>query len=143
MKAKLDVKHLLISFYNMIYTQFDTSIKVIRSDNAFEFSLPDFYNAHGIVHQKTCAYTPQQNFVVERKHQHLLNVARSLKLQSNLPSAYWGDCILIATYLINRCLFLCYKISPFLNFFSINHLHLITLESLDVCVLSLLLLFIG
>ena len=80
MKAKSNVKHLLISFYNMVYTQFDIGIKVIRSDNAFEFSLPNFYNAHGIVHQKTSAYTPQQNSIVERKHQHLLNVARSLKL---------------------------------------------------------------
>ena len=63
-------------------------MKAIRSNKALEFSLPDFYSAYGIVHQKSCAYTPQQNFVVERKHQRLLNVARSLKIQSNLPSAY-------------------------------------------------------
>ena len=41
------------------------------------------------------------------------------------------------------CLSLCYKTSPLLNVFSINHLHLITLEFLDVCVLPPLLLFIG
>ena len=72
----------------MILTQFNIGIKTIRSDNAPEFSLLDFYGDHGIIHQKSYAYTPQQNYVVERKHQHLLNVARSLKFQSNLPSAY-------------------------------------------------------
>ena len=109
MKVKSDVKHLLISFYNMILSQFNIGVKAIKSNNAPEFSLLDFHGDHGIVHQKSYTYTPQQNSVVERKLQHLLNVARSLKLQSNLPSAYWGDFLLIATYLINRLL------TPLLN----------------------------
>ena len=82
------------NFYHTIETQFHQKIAILRSDNGQEFqnhNLSEFLASKGIVHQYSCAYTPQQNGVAERKNRHLLEVARSLMLSTSLPSYLWGD----------------------------------------------------
>ncbi|CAH9138265.1 unnamed protein product [Cuscuta epithymum] len=105
MKSKSEVCQKLIHFCNMIETQFEKRVKRIRSDNGMEFQtniLSEFYGRRGIILETSCTDTPQQNGVVERKHRHILEVARAFRFQSGLPIDFWGECILTAVYIINR-----------------------------------------
>ena len=54
LKSKSDVKPILLSFHEMVKTQFNACIKIIISDNAPEFNMLDFFFAHGILHQRSC-----------------------------------------------------------------------------------------
>ncbi|PWA93616.1 hypothetical protein CTI12_AA069020 [Artemisia annua] len=93
------------AFYFYIQNHFQITIKTVRSDNGTEFlnsSLSEFFSQHGIHHQTSCPYTPQQNARVERKHKQLLEIARAIKIQANFPIHLWGYCVLAATYIINR-----------------------------------------
>jgi len=102
---KSEVIVVLKDFLLKVHNQFGVTVKVLRSDNGKEFfnsQCSKLFSSLGIVHQSSCAYTPQQNGVVERKHRHILEVARSLKFQSSVPNRFWGDCVRTVVYLINK-----------------------------------------
>ena len=105
MKNRAELFSIFQKFYAEILTRFNISIRVLRSDNAREyFSAPfiSFMSQHRILHQYSCAHTPQQNGVAERKNCHLIETARTLFLHYHVPFRFWGDAVLTACYLINR-----------------------------------------
>ncbi|XP_075092259.1 uncharacterized protein LOC142172522 [Nicotiana tabacum] len=102
---KSEVIVVLKQYVAMIKTQFNTMIRIVRSDNGTQFfnsQCTELFTKLGIIHQSSCPYTPQQNGVVERKHRHILDTARALKFQASIPLRYWGMCVKAAVYLINR-----------------------------------------
>ena len=100
---KMEVFKMFMMFVAMVDRQFNQKIKIVQSDNGNEFNcLFEFFNATGIIFQHSCVGTPQQNGRVERKHKHILSVARALRFQAKLPIYFWGECVLAAAHLINR-----------------------------------------
>ena len=73
----------------MVSTQFQTKVKVFRSDNGGEYvnhALACFFRDHVIIHQTTTPFTPQQNGVSERKNRQIMEVACSLMLDKCVPN---------------------------------------------------------
>jgi len=101
LRTKSEVRNHIVNFIAYIENQFKTTIKTIRTDNGAEFAMKNFFSSKGIVHQTTCVETPEQNGIVERKHQHILNVTRALLFQANLPPLFWNFVVQHGIFLIN------------------------------------------
>jgi hypothetical protein len=80
-------------------------LKAFRSDRGGEFNsraFVEFCQEHGIKHNTTAAYTPQQNGVVERRNQTVVEMARCLLKSMGVPARFWGEAVKTAVYLLNR-----------------------------------------
>nr|GEY80503.1 hypothetical protein [Tanacetum cinerariifolium] len=85
--SKDQIPTLLVSFLAYVENHFKAKPKFIRMDNGTEVinrTCVVLFKSKGIIHQRSMAYTPQQNGVVEKKHMHLLDTARSLRVRANL-----------------------------------------------------------
>jgi Reverse transcriptase (RNA-dependent DNA polymerase) len=105
LKGKDEVFKVCQEFCKMIETQFGKNLKILRSDNGTEFvnqNMHHFLKSKGILHQTTCVGTPQQNGVAERKNRNILEITRSLLLESKMPAIFWDNAVTYAVYLMNR-----------------------------------------
>jgi len=105
MKSRSEVFTHFCAFCAEVKTQFNTSVRILRSDNAKEYMselFQSYMRQHGILHQTSCVDTPSQNGVAERKNRHLLETARALLFQMKVPKQFWADAVSTACFLINR-----------------------------------------
>ena len=80
-------------------------VKAIRSDGGGEYMSNEFkkyLEEHGIHHQATTAYSPQQNGVAERMNRTLGNLVLSMLHHKNIGKEFWAEALDTAVYVRNR-----------------------------------------
>ena len=83
----------------------DRKIKILRSDRGGEYFPNDFSTfceEHGIIHQSSAPYTPQQNGLAGRKNRTLVDMVNVVILSAKLPFNLWGEALLTACHVHNR-----------------------------------------
>ncbi|GJZ02675.1 ribonuclease H-like domain-containing protein [Tanacetum coccineum] len=103
----LESSRILKTFITEIENQLDYKVKVIRSDNGTEFKnsvMNQFCEMKGIKREFSVARTPQQNGVAERRNRTLIEAARTMLVDSKLPTTFWAEAVNTACYVLNRVL---------------------------------------
>jgi transposase InsO family protein len=81
-------------------------IKALQSDGGGEYINHAFDQAlseAGIQRRTSVPYTPQQNGVAERKNRTITEMVRCMLVQSGLGRRYWGEAVMTANHIRNRC----------------------------------------
>ena len=81
----------------------DCKIKTMFTDGGGEFvntEMMDWYQAHGIAHNLAPPNTSRLN-MVERTHQTLTGMMKSMMQDSGFPTSFWVDVLHYAAYLKN------------------------------------------
>ncbi|GJV18075.1 putative ribonuclease H-like domain-containing protein [Tanacetum coccineum] len=105
--TKDETSEILKTFITGIENQLDYKVKVIRCDNGTEFKnsvMNQFCDMKGIKREFSVARTPQQNGVAERKNRTLIEAARTMLVDSKLPTTFWAEAVNTACYVLNRVL---------------------------------------
>ena len=114
LKEKSQAVNAFEIYINEVERQLDKKVKVVRSDRGGEFygkhdetgqcpgPFAKLLERHGIRAQYTMPYTPQQNGVVERHNQTLMDMVRSMMSNSSLPKSLWMYALKTSMYLLNR-----------------------------------------
>lgn len=105
LRKKSQVFETFVDFKTFVENQTERKIKILRTDNGLEYlsnAFDSYCRSHGILHQLTNVYTPQQNGTAERMNRMLIEKARCMLFDADLSNCYWAEACNMATYIINR-----------------------------------------
>ncbi|GJX28252.1 retrovirus-related pol polyprotein from transposon TNT 1-94 [Tanacetum coccineum] len=105
LRTKDEAPEAIIKCIKNMQVRLNTTARDVRTDNGTEFvnkTLREFYENVGITHQTSVARTPQQNGVVERQNQTLVEAARTMLIFSKALLFLWAEAINTACYTQNR-----------------------------------------
>ncbi|GJX79163.1 putative ribonuclease H-like domain-containing protein [Tanacetum coccineum] len=103
--TKEETSEILKTFITGIENLIDLKMKVIRCNNGPEFKNKVMKQlCKSIKREFSIARTPQQNRVAERKNRTLIEAARTMLADSNLPTTFWAEVVNTACYVQNRVL---------------------------------------
>jgi transposase InsO family protein len=92
------------NFKALVENQSGHKLVTLRSDRGGEYTSKEFdkyCKEHGIKHQLTAAYTPQQNGIAKRKNHTILNMTRTMLKEKGLPKQLWAEAVACSSYLLN------------------------------------------
>nr|GEY56025.1 retrovirus-related Pol polyprotein from transposon TNT 1-94 [Tanacetum cinerariifolium] len=93
------------SLLDRITVLLQSPVIIIRTDNGTELKnqvLKEYFDTIDISHQMSSVRTPQQNGVVERRNQTLVEAARTMLIFSRTPLFLWAEAIATACFTQNR-----------------------------------------
>lgn len=105
MKHKSNTFSTFLQFQQMIERQRGNKIKIFRSDNGREFVNEQFinhFNKTGIIAERTAPYCAEQNGRIERENQSIVECARTMLIDANLPETLWAEAVNTSVYILNR-----------------------------------------
>lgn len=112
LKEKSEVFSKFQEYYNYTKSLFNKSIHKLRCDNGGEYKskeFQDFCKCNGIFIDYTIPYTPELNGTAERVNRTIVEKARTMLIEANMPKEYWSEAIYTAVYLMNRSITSCVK----------------------------------